>query len=212
MCWGPCEPAATPVKNPFTNMVNKGKNEGGGITYMVNGALPMKHIFKTICGALLVFGVANIVPTPASAGTYYDPVCNCRKPDSQYNTKRVVRGPAHVNTRTRYVDHTKEVKRTRLIQENRLVVHVKPVINREVVVHRQNTVIRNITLHKVNTTNKTRVEHRNETVNRYVQGGVRVVNEVRQVRGVDCNCDESGGRYSGGGYRSYRGERVSYRD
>jgi hypothetical protein len=169
----------------------------------------MKHLTKLICGALLVIGVANIVPTPASAGTYYDAVCNCRRPDSEYNTKRTVVGPARVNTRTRYVDHTKEVKRTKLIQENRLVVHVQPVINREVVVHRQNTVIRNITLHKVNTTNKSRVEHRNETVNRYVQGGVRVVNERREVRGVNCNCGPDGGaRYSGGGYQ---GQRVSYR-
>lgn len=177
---------------------------------MVNGALRMKHLTKMLSGALLVIGLANIVPTPASAGTYYDAVCNCRRPDSEYNTRRYVRGPARVNTRTRYVDHTKEVKRTKLIQENRLVVHVKPVINREVVVHRQNTVIRNITLHKVNTTNKTRVEHRNETVNRYVQGGVRVVNERREVRGVNCNCADD---YRGGSYRSsYSGQRVSYRD
>jgi len=176
----------------------------------LTGRYPMKHMYKLLCGALLVIGLANIVPTPASAGTYYDSVCNCRRPDSQYNTKRVVRAPARVRTHTRYVDHTREVKRTRLIQENRLVVHVQPVINREVVVHRQNTVIRNITLHKVNTTNKLRREHRNETVNRYVQGGTRVVNERREVRGVNCNCGYDG---RGESYRgSYRGERVSYRN
>ena len=177
----------------------------------LTGRYKMTHMYKIICGALLVIGLANIVPTPASAGTYYDSVCNCRRPDSEYNTKRVVRAPARVRTHTRYVDHTRVVKRTRLQQENRLVVHVQPVINREVVVHRQNTVIRNITLHKVNTTNKTRVVHRNERVNRYVQGGVRVINERREVRGVNCNCgyDGRGGdSYSGG----YRGERVSYRD
>lgn len=171
---------------------------------MVNGALKMKTLYKVLCGALLAIGIANIVPTPASAGTYYDSVCNCRRPDSEYNTRRVVRGPAQVHTRTRYVDHTREVKRTNLVQENRLVVHVKPVINREIVVHRQNTVIRNITLHKVNTTNKERVEHRNETVNQYVQGGTRVVNERREVRGVNCNCGYSGGGYSGGARVSYR--------
>lgn len=176
---------------------------------MVNGALKMKTMYRVLCGALLVIGVANIVPTPATAGTYYDSVCNCRRPDSEYNTRRYVRAPAQVNTRTRYVDHTREVKRTNLIQENRLVVHVKPVINREVVVHRQNTVIRNITLHKVNTTNKLRVEHRNETVNQYVQGGTRVVNERREVRGVDCNCGSDGGARYSGGY--YGGSRVSYR-
>ena len=164
----------------------------------------MKTLYKVLCGALLAVGIANIVPTPASAGTYYDSVCNCRRPDSQYNTRREVRGAPQVNTRTRYVDHTREVRRTNLVQENRLVVHVKPVINREIVVHRQNTVIRNITLHKVNTTNKERIEHRNETVNQYVQGGTRVVNERREVRGVNCNCGPEGGsRYS---------SRVSYRE
>ena len=176
----------------------------------LTGRYKMKHITKMVCGALLVIGVANIVPTPAAAGTYYDKVCNCRRPDSEYNTKRVVRRAPRVRTRTRYVDHTKVVKRTRLRQENRLVVHVQPVIDREIVVHRQNTVIRNITLHKVNTTNKTRRVHRNERVNRYVQGSTRVVNETRNVRGINCNCDDDGrgGSYSGG----YRGDRVSYRD
>ncbi|KQZ00125.1 hypothetical protein ASD45_04110 [Pseudolabrys sp. Root1462] len=173
----------------------------------------MKHLTSLIGGALLVIGLANVVPTPAAAagGTYYDSVCNCRRPDSEYNTKRVLRAATpRVNTRVRYVDHTREVKRTRLIQENRLVVHVQPVINREVVVHRQNTVVRNITLHKVNTTNRTEVVNRNETVNRYVQGGTRVINERREVRGVNCNCGPDGGaRYSGGGYE---GQRVSYRE
>ena len=163
----------------------------------------MKTLYRVLCGALLAIGVANIAPTPASAGTYYDSVCNCRRPDSEYNTRREVRGPAQVGSvRTRYVDHTREVKRTNLVQENRLVVHVKPVINREIVVHRENTVIRNITLHKVNVTNKERVEHRNETVNQYVQGGTRVVNERREVRGVNCNCGADG--YSGGSRVSYR--------
>src|SRR5271169_5713624 len=98
----------------------------------------MKQLYKALSGALLLIGLAGIVPTPASAGTYYDSVCNCRRPDSEYNTKRVERGPAEVRTHTRYVDHTREVKKTKLIQENRLVVHVRPVIDREVVVHRQN--------------------------------------------------------------------------
>jgi hypothetical protein len=163
----------------------------------------MRTISQAICAALVLIGLAAIVPTPASAGTYWDSVCNCRRPDSEYNTRRVVRAPASVNTRVRYVDHTREVKRTKLIQENRLVVHVKPVINREVVVHRQNTVVRNITLRKVNTTNKVEVVNRNETVNRYVQGSTRVVNEVRMVRGVNCNCGDSG---------RYGGEVVSYRN
>jgi hypothetical protein len=162
----------------------------------------MKTIYQVFGGALLLIGLTNIVPTPASAGTYYDSVCNCRKPDSEYNTRRVERAPAQVHTHTHYVDQTREVKRTHLVQENRLVVHVRPVINREIVVHRQHTVIRNITLHKVNTTNKLREEYRHEVVNRYVQGGTRVVNEQREVRGVNCNCG-----YDGGG-----GAQVSYRN
>ena len=161
----------------------------------------MKHLYKAICGALLVIGLANIVPAPASAGTYYDSVCNCRRPDSEYNTRRVERGPAQVRTHTRYVDHTREVKKTNLVQENRLVVHVRPIINREIVVHRTNTVVRNITLHKVNTTNKVREEVRSETVNRYAQGSVRYVNERREVQGVNCNCGYDG--------RDSGGERVS---
>ena len=58
---------------------------------MVNGALKMKHLYKALCGALLVVGLANIVPTPASAGTYYDSVCNCRRPDSEYSASSVHR-------------------------------------------------------------------------------------------------------------------------
>lgn len=167
----------------------------------------MRHIVKAFYGALLVIGLAGIfLPDVAAAqgGTYYDSVCNCRRPDSEYNTRRVVRAAPVVRTRTRYVDHTNVVKRTKLIQENRLVVHVRPVINREVVVHRQNTVVRNITLHKVNTTNRVEAVHRNETVNRYVQGSTRVVNERREVRGVNCNCGPEGNR-------RYSGEVVSYR-
>ena len=70
--------------------------------------------------------------------------------------------------------------------------------------------IRNITLHKVNTTNKMQVENRNETVNRYAQGSTRVVNERREVRGVNCNCgyDGSGARESVG---DEDGGQVSYR-
>jgi hypothetical protein len=135
------------------------------------------------------------------------------RPDSEYNTRRVVRAPTQVRTHQRVVDHTNVVKRTKLIQENRLVVHVRPVIDREVVVHRQNTVIRNITLHKVNTTNKLQNEYRREVVNRTIPGSTRVVNERREVRGVNCNCGPYDNR--GGGYRtSYQGDEgaVSYRD
>ena len=166
----------------------------------------MKHVYKAFYGALLVLGLAGVSPEPALAngGSHWDTVCNCRRPDSEYATRRYVREAPRVHTHERVVNHTNVVKRTKLIQENRLIVHVRPVINREVVVHRQNTVVRNITLHKVNTTNKLREELRHETVNRYVQGSTRVVNEYRNVRGVNCNCGYDG---RGGG-----GEQVSYRD
>lgn len=169
----------------------------------------MKHLYKAFYGALLVLGLAGVIPEPAHAGSYYDTVCNCMRPESEYNTRRVVRAPTEVRTHERVVDHTRVVKRTHLIQENRLVVHVRPVINREIVVHRQNTVIRNITLHKVNTTNKLRNEYRTEVLNRYAPGSTHVVNEYHEVRGVNCNCGY------GGGYRtSYHGGEgvVSYRD
>jgi hypothetical protein len=62
----------------------------------------------------------------------------------------------------------------------------------------------------VNTTNQAAVEVHNEVVNRTAPGSVRVVNETREVRGVNCNCYGVGG----GGYRtsSYGGGAVSYRD
>ena len=173
----------------------------------------MKHLTQLLSGALLLIGLAGIVPTPASAGTYWDTVCNCRRPDSEYNTRRVERGAPRVVTHERVVDHTRVVKGdTKLIQENRLVVHVKPIINREVVVHRTNTIVKDVVLHKVNTTNREEVEHRNEVVNRHIEGSTRRVTETREVRGVNCNCgpNDRGSRYessSRGG-----GDRVSYRD
>ena len=112
----------------------------------------MTQLYKAICGALLVIGLANMVPTPASAGSYYDSVCNCRRPDSEYTTRRYERAPARVVNHERVVEHTKVVRgNTRLIQENRLIVHVRPVINREVVVHRTNTVVKDALEYRVNT-------------------------------------------------------------
>src|SRR5882672_7202488 len=119
----------------------------------------MKHLYQAICGALVLIGLAAILPTPAFAGDHWDSVCNCRRPDSEYNTRHVVRAPTSVVTRERVVDHTRVVRgNTKLVQENRLVVHVKPVVNREIVVHRTNTIVKDVVLHKVNTTNKVRIE------------------------------------------------------
>jgi hypothetical protein len=172
----------------------------------------MKHISTLFYGALLLLGLAGVAPQPALAGGgHWDSVCNCMRPESEYNTRRVVRGAPVVNTRERVINHTNVVKRTRLIQENRLVVHVRPVINREIVVHRQNTVVRNITLHKVNQTNKFRNEYHTQVVNRSAPGSTRVVNEYREVRGVNCNCGPESGGYRTSGYRG-GGSYVSYRD
>jgi hypothetical protein len=150
-----------------------------------------------------MIGAAGIVSEAAYAdGTHYDSVCNCRRPDSEYQTKRYERAPARVVNRTRYVDHTRVVRgNTRLIQENRLIVHVRPVINREVVVHRTNTVVKDLVLHRVNTTNQVREEVRNETINRYAGGATRHIVERREVRGVNCNCGYEG-------RSSYRGRGV----
>ena len=166
----------------------------------------MRPLYQMFCGALLLIGLAGIVPTPASAGTYWDTVCNCRRPDSEYNTRRYELAPTRVIIRERVVDHTRVVRgSTRLIQENRLIVHVRPIINREVVVHRTNTIVKDVILHKVNTTNRVQEEHRHEVVNRYVEGSTRHITERREVRGVNCNCGYGGGS-------RYDGERVSYRD
>ena len=182
---------------------------------MVNGALNMKHVYKAFCGALLVLGLAGINPGPAAAqgGYHWDSVCNCRRPDSSYNTRRYVRGAPVVRTHRRVVNHTRVVRgRTKLIQENRLIVHVRPVINREVVVHRTNTVVRDVVLHRTNTTNKYRNEYHNRVVNVRGGGTVRHVTVYRNVRGVNCNCGDEGRSYRGAYRGGYGGEVVSYRD
>ena len=172
----------------------------------------MKHLHKAIYGALLVLGLAGVTPVPAVAGGHWDSVCNCMRPDHEYNTRRVERGPAQVINHERVVNHTRVVRgNTRLIQENRLVVHVKPIVHRDVVVHRVNTIVRDVELHRVNTTNKTRIVTAHVVVNREVPGEVRHVLERREVRGVNCHCGPEGPRYSDGGYER-GGEVVSYRD
>jgi hypothetical protein len=179
---------------------------------MVNGALKMKHLYKAFYGALLVLGLAGVTPVPAVAGGHWDSVCNCMRPDHEYDTKRYERAPARVVTHERVVNHTRVVRgNTRLIQENRLIVHVRPVVNREIVVHRTNTIVRDVLLHRVNTTNKFREEFHHQVVNRYAPGSVRHVLERREVRGVNCNCGDEGRR----GYEGddgYRRDVVSYRD
>jgi hypothetical protein len=173
---------------------------------MVNGASKMRHLVKAFYGALLVLGLAGITPNLATAqdGTHWDSVCNCRRPDSEYTTRHMVRAAPRVVVRERVVDHTRVVRgNTRLIQENRLIVHVRPVINREVVVHRTNTVVRDVVLHKVNTINRVEEVQRREVVNRQIEGSVRHVVERREVRGLNCNCGPGGTR-SGGEVVSYR--------
>jgi hypothetical protein len=157
----------------------------------------MKHLCTAFFGALLVLGLAGVpTSTPAqAAGLRWDPACNCNRPDSSFNTKRVVRGPARVVNNTRVVNHTRVVRgNTRLIQENQLVVHVRPVINRTVVVHRTNTVVKDLVVKRTNVTHKHREEVSNQVVHRHEAGSTRRVVEHKNVRGRDCNC--IGGRSS----------------
>jgi hypothetical protein len=165
----------------------------------------MNYLCKAFSGALLVLGLAGVTPIPALAGGYHwDSVCNCRRPDSQYTTRRYVRAAPRVITHRRIVTRQRVVRgRTRLIQENRLIVHVRPVINRTVVVHRTNTIVRDVVLHRTNTINKYRNEYHRQVINVNGGGWVRHVTVYRNVRGVNCDC----------GYDrdAYRGPVVSYR-
>ena len=169
----------------------------------------MKHLYKIFYGVLLVAGLAGVAPVPAVAGGHWDSVCNCMRPESEYDTRRIERAPATVINHERVVNQTRVVRgNTHLIQENRLVVHVKPVVHRDVIVHRVNTIVRDVELHRVNTTNKTKVVYAHVVVNREVAGEVRHVLEHREVRGVNCNCGPGWGPRP----TPYRGDVVSYRD
>jgi len=166
----------------------------------------MKHMYKVVYGALLVLGLVGINPITAFAGGHWDSVCNCMRPDSEYDTRHVVRAPATVVNHERVVNQTRVVRgETHLTQENRLIVHVKPVIHRDVIVHRVNTIVRDVELHRVNTTNKTRVEYAHVVVNQVVPGETRHVLEHREVQGVNCNCGPGfGPRPTPYGVVSYR--------
>lgn len=140
-----------------------------------------------------------MAPVPAVAGGHWDSVCNCMRPESEYNTRREVRAPARVTTHERVVNQTRVVRgQTHVIQENRLIVHVRPVINREVVVHRVNTIMRNVELHRVNTTNMFRELHVTQVVNGVVPGETHEITERREVCGVNCDCGPEGPAYGGG--------------
>ncbi|HZP79599.1 MAG TPA: hypothetical protein VFB45_25930 [Pseudolabrys sp.] len=110
--------------------------------------------------ALIAAALAIFTPTLASAGWHYDKVCNCRKPDSEYNTRRIVREKPRVITDTRVVNENKVIRRVRVVQENRLVTHVRPVIRRHIIVHRQNLLYRNIVLHKKPARRKSIISYR----------------------------------------------------
>jgi hypothetical protein len=122
---------------------------------------------------LLILGLAGVVPA-AAGGSHWDSSCNCRRPDSEYTTRRIVREAPRVITHKRVIDRTRVVRGdTKLIQENRIYLHVRPVINREVIVHRTNTLVRDVYLHRVNPIHRLRVEHHHQVVNRYVEGWTR---------------------------------------
>jgi hypothetical protein len=92
----------------------------------------------------VALGAAVLLPSLASAGTHWDTVCNCRKPDREYDTRRVVYEKPLIITRKRVVNHDRVIKRVHLVQENREITHVRPVIHRDLIVHRQNVVYRDI--------------------------------------------------------------------
>lgn len=111
----------------------------------------MKLMFVLFLG---LAGLGAIASTPAAAGggTHWDAVCNCRRPDAEFQKRHYVREAPRVRTHERVVNRSRVVRgKTRLIQENRLVVHVRPIIDREVVVHRTNTVVKDALEYRVNT-------------------------------------------------------------
>jgi hypothetical protein len=127
---------------------------------------PMKPMFVLLLG---VAGLGAIASTSAAAGggTHWDAVCNCRRPDSEYKTRRFVHESPRVRIHKRVVNQTKVVRgKTRLVQENRLIVHVRPMIDREVVLHRTNTIVKDVLQYRVNT----------------------YVIEPPEVRSVNCGC------------------------
>jgi len=148
----------------------------------------MNRVVKAFYGALLILGLAGVVPA-AAGGSHWDSSCNCRRPDSEYTTRRIVREAPRVITHKRVIDRTRVVRGdTKLIQENRIYLHVRPVINRELIVHRTNTLVRDVYLHRVNPIHRLHVEHHHHVVNRYVEGWTRHVRESHEVRG--CGCGE----------------------
>jgi hypothetical protein len=157
----------------------------------------MKHMYQAFFGALLVF----VLATPVTAGSRYDASCNCYRPDSWFQSKRVVHdSPRVVPGSRRVIEVNRVVPRTNVIDRNNLIVHVRPVIHKDVVVRRENVIYRNITVYRENNTHRVREQHRNVTDVQTVRGSVRTVNEVRHVKGRDCNC--------GGTTREYSGERL----
>jgi hypothetical protein len=102
--------------------------------------------------ALAGLGALASPRAAAAGGTHWDAVCNCRRPDSEYKSRRYVHEAPRVRTHERIVNRTRVVRgKTRLVQENRLIVHVRPVIDREVVVHRTNTIVKDVLQRQINT-------------------------------------------------------------
>ena len=111
----------------------------------------MNPIFVLFLG-LAGLGAIASTPAAASGGTHWDSICNCRRPDSEYQSRRYVHEAPRVRTHERVVNETRVVRgKTRLIQENRLIVHMRPIIDRDVVVHRTNTIVKDLLQHQVNT-------------------------------------------------------------
>lgn len=152
----------------------------------------MKHMYQAFFGALFVF----LLAAPASAA--WDASCNCNR--ANFDSKRVVHeGPRVVPGQRRVIETERVVPRTNTVDRHNLIVHVRPVIHKDVIVRRENIVYKNITVIRTNNTHRIAEQHRNVTDHQTVRGSVRTINEVRHVRGRDCDCGGVTREYAGGG-------------
>jgi hypothetical protein len=152
----------------------------------------MKHMYQAFFGAV----IACLLAVPASAG--WDASCNCNRTD--FHSKRTVNeGPRVVPGSRRVVNTERVIPRTKTVERNNLVVHVRPVIHKNIVVRRENIVYKNITVVRTNNIHRVAEQHRTVTENQTVPGSTRTINEVRHVRGRDCDCGGVTREYAGGG-------------
>lgn len=163
------------------------------------------HMFNLRACALALLALGSVAAFTSSADARWDASCNCNRPDSDYQSKRVVHeGERVVPGSRREVESTRVVPRTNIVDHNNLIVHVRPIVRRDVIVKRENVIYKNITIHRQNNTHRVEEKHRNVVAYETAQGSVRTVNEVRHVQGKDCYCGGTGRTYEGAQYVSSR--------